>query len=126
MQLLEYPKVTEQVSGRPVIASGQIVLGRHDSEASVQIDDLTFTFAFVPDSGALGADAHVVGTNQIRIRFTGSLGALPVSYELGGVAVWQGWWVDLAAMVSAVEDGPVVRLLNYTFTGGLRTEALDA
>lgn len=120
MDLPQYPQVKLAVGGRPVIASGQIVLGRYDTECSVKIDDLVFTFVFVPDPGTLTADAQAIGDSQVRIRFTGHLGPVMASYELGGVAVWNGWWIDLAATVSAVQENAVVRCLNYTFTGGMR------
>ena len=114
--LPEYPKVTTVVGNRAVAASGTFVLGRYDTTASINMDGLIFHIAFVADPGDLTADAQVIGTDQIRIRFTGTIGTLPVSYELSNVASWNGFWVDLSMMITAVNEGAVVRQVGYTFT----------
>lgn len=116
MILPEKPRVELAVGGRPIAATGQFVLGRHDSEVSITLDDLVFRIAFVSDVGEVSADAKMVGPNEMRIRFTGTIGNLPVSYELGGVATWNGVWLDLAMMITAVDQGPVVHQVTYTFT----------
>ena len=116
MKLPEHPRVDVSIGGRAVVASGQFVLGRYDTSAAVDIDGLIFHIAFVPDPGLLSADAQVIAKDQIRIRFTGTMGDLPLSYELASVASWNGYWIDLAMMVSAVSEGSVVRQVAYTFT----------
>lgn len=122
MKLPEYPTVTASVSGRAVVASGHVVLGRYDKEVALDLDGLTFSIAFVPDPGTLAADAQVLGGTHIRIRFTGTIGPMPISYELGGVAVWNGFWIDLALVITAVDEGAIVRGIAYSFTAGMRAD----
>lgn len=91
-------------------------MGRFDTEAAITFDQMTFYLAFVPDRGAVVADAQMLNPQELRIRFTGELGAFPISYELPHVAYWNGMQVDLAMMISSVTEGPVVRQVAYTFS----------
>jgi hypothetical protein len=116
--LPEKPKVSETVGGRVVIASGVLVLTRFDTAAAFSVDDLTFNFAFVPDPGDLAVDTQYVSDQAVRIRFTGTIGPLPVSYVLPQVGTWSGFYLTLGCMVHSVTDqGNVDRLISYTLSG---------
>lgn len=105
------------IQDREVVASGVLVFFRTDQSARVQIDNLAFEFSFIHDPGLVAVDPELIGQNTIRLRFTGRLSGLPISYELPNVGFWNGNSLHLACMARAVEDGGfVVREITYTFT----------
>lgn len=109
--------ITAFIEGRQVITSGVLVFLRTDQRAEIRIDNLLFIFSFIHDSGPVSVDPELIGQDTIRLRFTGRLSALPVSYEIPNVGFWNGNALHLACMVRAVEDvGLVVREVAYTFT----------
>lgn len=106
-----------KVGQREVIASGVLVLGAGERDASFNLDGMEFLVRLEPRDGALAVEFIRRDIKHLMIRISGYFPEFSAAWKLGAIAEAGERKIDLDLMVYSQSAEPdAVRQMSFSFT----------
>ena len=106
-----------KVEQREVIASGVLVLGAGDRDATFNLDGMEFLVRLEPREGALAVEFIRRDIKHLMIKISGHFPEFSAAWKLGAIAEAGERKIDLDRLIYSQSAEPdAVRQMSFSFT----------
>lgn len=107
-----------KIGGREVVASGTFILGALDADATITVEDLTYSFAFISSPTHPRLNFEQQGPKGLRLVIVGDVPLGGAAWDAVQVGTLHSKPLRLAVTASAYSVGIAgsLRQISYTFT----------